>query len=88
MMLSSSEALTELKDALLGDNGNNGILSRVRETLTGASINLDDVKNLSIIATLFQIQQNMAGDDNGSIGKIIESVRKLGIGSRSTSSFL
>ncbi len=87
-MLESSEALTALKDALLGGGNESGVLSKVRETLTKANINLEDVKNLSIITTLFQIQKNMAGDDNGSIGKIIENIRKLGIGSRSTSSFL
>jgi len=88
-MLASSNALTELKDALLGSgNDGSGIISKVRETLTSADIDLETVKNLSIITTLFQIQQSLAGDEKGSIGTIIENVRKLGIGSRATSSFL
>ena len=88
-MLASSEALTDLKNSLLGGgSAGDGILTKVRETLTSANIDLEDVKNLSIITTLFQIQQSMSEDKKGSIARIIESVQNLGLGGKSTSSFL
>jgi len=87
-MLASSEALSELKDALLGSNGSNGVIQGIKETIASADIDLTTVRDMSIIATLFKIQGSLSGDEQGPITKMIETVRSLGIGNKSTSSFM
>jgi len=88
-MLEASDTLSELKDALLGSNGNgSGLMARIRKTVLDSSIDLETVKNVSIIATLLQIQSSMNGDGKGAISGLIDAVSKMGIGDRNTGSFL
>ena len=90
-MLASSNTLSELKDALLGSNGNgSGLMSKIRTTLLESALDLETVKNVSIIATLIQIQNSLNGDgkEKSAVSKLIASVSQLGLGDKNTSSFL
>lgn len=88
-MLGSSETLTQLKDVLLGSNGSDsGLMSKIRTTLMESTLDIETVKDISIIATLLQIQNSLDGDGKSAIGKLISSVSKLGLGDKNTSSFL
>ena len=88
-MLGSSETFTELKNALLGGGGNGpGLMSKIKAALMDSKLDMETVKNATIIATLLKVQDSLSGDKKGAISELIDSVSNLGLSDRDTSSFL
>jgi hypothetical protein len=80
-LVGSSNQLTDLKHALIGNgNGNKGLLGQVSELVKSAGLKSDDVKNLSIAALLLKLQNKVGDKDKSLVSDLLNTVTQLGLG--------
>jgi uncharacterized membrane protein YqiK len=80
-LVGSSNQLTDLKHALIGNgNGNKGLLGQVSELVKSAGLKSDDVKNLSMAALLLKLQNKVGDKDKSLVSDLLNTVTHLGLG--------
>lgn len=80
-LVGSSNQLTDLKHALIGNgNGNKGLLGQVSELVKSAGLKSDDVKNLSMAALLLKLQNKVGDKDKSLVSDLLNTVTQLGLG--------
>ncbi len=82
-LISSSDQLMEVKQALLNggsSNGNGGLLSRIRNMIDQTGLSTDDIKNLTISALLLKMSERANDSQLSAIDNLKAMVKSLGIG--------
>ncbi len=91
-LVGSSENLSAFRDAILqstanGDSHDN-LFYKIRALIASTGIDSEMIKNMSIAATLLQLQSHVGDEDKSMVARLLDSVKQLGIADRSTSSIL
>lgn len=86
-LINTSEHLSDLKTALIGA-GEGNLLGRVKDMITEAGLNTNDVKNLTIASLLYKLQSSVGEDNQSILGKISNTVKSLGIGNAPVGSLI
>lgn len=80
--IGSSTQLTEVKNQLLhaGNGNGEGLFTKIHSLIQQAGISSADVKNLTLAALLLKLQNKVGDSEQGLIGDLQKTVKKLGIG--------
>jgi len=88
-MINSSQHLGDLKTALLGDgNGTTGLLSQIKEAVKSSGLKTNDIKNLTLAALLYKLQQKVSDKEKGDINSLIDKVQQFGLTDQLVSTLL
>ncbi len=92
-MINSSDNLVAIREALLsggggGESSDQNLIHRIRALIARSGVDSEMIKNLSIATTLLKLQNIMKDEDKETIIGLLDGVRSLGIGERSTDSIL
>ncbi|MCB0640669.1 MAG: flotillin family protein, partial [Phaeodactylibacter sp.] len=79
-MIGSSESLTDLKHALLGNGGEAGLFSQIRSLIGQSGMSSEDLKNLTLSALLLRLRGEVGKADQSLIEQLMGSVERLGLG--------
>lgn len=79
-MINSSQHLGDLKTALFGNgNGSTGLLSQIKDAVKSSGLKTNDIKNLTLAALLYKLQQKVSDNEKGDINKLIDQVQQFGL---------
>lgn len=79
-LVNSSQHLGDLKTALFGNgNGSTGLLSQIKDAVKSSGLKTNDIKNLTLAALLFKLQQKVNDQEKGEIGQLIDKVQQFGL---------
>ncbi len=79
-MINSSQHLGDLKTALFGNgNGSTGLLTQIKDAVKSSGFKTSDIKNLTLAALLYKLQQKVSDNEKGDISKLIDQVQQFGL---------
>ncbi|MBX2871709.1 MAG: flotillin family protein [Saprospiraceae bacterium] len=79
-LINNSEHLGDLKTALFGNgNGATGLLTQIKEAVKSSGFKTGDIKNLTLAALLYKLQQKVSDNEKGDISKLIDQVQQFGL---------
>lgn len=79
-MINSSQHLGDLKTALFGNgNGSTGLLTQIKDAVKSSGFKTNDIKNLTLAALLYKLQQKVSDNEKGDINKLIDQVQQFGL---------
>lgn len=82
-LVNESENATQIKNALLGNNGEGDLLERIRYFAEKTGISTNDIKNLSIAALILKMQSKCDNDeDKGFLSNLLEMAKSLGLSNK------
>ncbi len=90
-LIGSSSQLMEIKQALLNgnnENGDGGLLSRLRNLIRQMGLSAEDIKNLSISALLLRLSERANEKQLSTIDNLKAMVKSLGIGDQQVQEIL
>lgn len=85
-LINNSKHATDIKNSLIGENGNGDLAEKIRGMADKYGINSNDIKNLTITAALIQLQQAATAQgneqDTGFINSLFSIASNLGISNK------
>jgi flotillin len=82
-LINESQNATQIKTAILGENGNGGdLLERIRDFADKYNITSNDVKNLTISSLILKMQQKSTDEDRPSLLNLASLASSLGLSNR------
>lgn len=82
-LINESENATQIKNALLGEEGSGGdLLGRIRDFATKYNITSNDIKNLTISSLILKMQQNSTDEDRPSLLNLANLASSLGLSNK------
>ena len=88
--LDNSKHLTDLKGALIGNNGSGGgLFTKIRKLMSQSGISSEDIKNLSLTALLLKLRERSSDNKEVSaIDQLLQSVQNLGLSEQTVDGLL
>lgn len=83
-LVNESENASQIKNAILGDGGNNGeLFDRIRDIANRLGISTADIKNLSIASLILKMQSQAVTDaDKGLLANLMKLSKSMGISNK------
>jgi len=83
-LVNHSTHLTDIKDAVLGDNGNGGgnLLDRIRDFADRYGIGSETLKNLTVSGLLLQLRNKVSNKEQGLLDELGELAEQFGLGNK------
>lgn len=85
-LINNSKHATDIKNSLIGEDGNGDLAEKIRGLADKYGINSNDIKNLTITAALIQLQQAATAQgneqDTGFINSLFSMASNLGISNK------
>jgi len=83
-LVNHSTHLTDIKDAILGDDGNNGgnLLDRIRDFADRYGIGSETLKNLTVSGLLLQLRNKVSNKEQGLLDELGDLAEQFGLGNK------
>src|SRR5690606_30795697 len=85
-LINNSKHATDIKNSLIGEDGNGDLAEKIRGLADKYGISSNDIKNLTVTAVLIQLQQAAAAQgneqDTGFINSLFSIANNLGISNK------